>query len=117
MKDKKLQIRLNVVITQLIYDNRPEMAEVIKDAIKEIEKNEMDFGNESNKENEQGLEIVEKSSVNLTRSETWMENNFNKIDFILKETIKEFIDEDEQIINIQMIKDETGLSRFWIYSM
>lgn len=59
---------------------------------------------------------TKESRVNLTRSETWLGDVFEVIQSILDETINEFIDADEQIINIE-VKEHCGLKRFWIYSV
>jgi hypothetical protein len=50
--------------------------------------------------------------VNIIRSESWLDDNFENICSILDETIKDFVDDDERIINIE----SSGLSRFWIYT-
>jgi len=54
--------------------------------------------------------------VNIIRSETWLDDNFENISLILDEVIKEFVNNDERIINIEMKTDHSGLSRFWIYT-
>ena len=54
--------------------------------------------------------------INITRSETWLGDNFENISLILDETINNFIDSEERIINIQVVKHENGSKRFWIYS-
>jgi len=53
--------------------------------------------------------------INIIRSETWLSDDFESISTILQEAIHDFVDEDDRIINIQMVKDSSGLSRFWIY--
>ena len=53
--------------------------------------------------------------VNVTRSETWMNDSVVKIQEILDETIADFVPENERIINIE-VKESNGLYRFWIYS-
>jgi len=53
--------------------------------------------------------------VNIIRSETWLNDNFEEIHSILDETIEEFVDDSKQIINIESKTEANGLSRFWIY--
>jgi hypothetical protein len=53
--------------------------------------------------------------INIIRTETWLNDDFDSIHAILEQAIKDFIEEDDRIINIQMVKDSSGLSRFWIY--
>ena len=53
--------------------------------------------------------------INISRSETWIDDNFEAISSILEDTIKDFIEEDDRIINIE-VKERNGLKRFWIYS-
>lgn len=57
-----------------------------------------------------------KKEINIIRSETWLEDNFEDISLVLAETIKEFVGEKNRIINIEAIKADSGLSRFWIYT-
>lgn len=57
---------------------------------------------------------MKKKEINLIRSETWLTADFDDINSILENTIKEFV-EDERIINIQVVTEKSGLSRFWIY--
>ena len=57
-----------------------------------------------------------KRNINIIRSETWLGDGFKNISDILEETINEFVDKDERIINIEMIKREDSLKRFWIYT-
>lgn len=52
--------------------------------------------------------------VHLIRSETWLTDDFEAIAEILQGAIKDFVKE-ERIINIQVVKQNNGLSRFWIY--
>ena len=54
--------------------------------------------------------------INLIRSETWLSDNYEYINLILNETIKEFVDDNDDIINIQVKTDSSGLSRFWVYT-
>jgi len=53
--------------------------------------------------------------VGIIRSETWLDDNFEDIGQILEETIAEFIKDNEEIINIQVKEEKSGVSRFWIY--
>ena len=55
------------------------------------------------------------SKVNLIRSETWLNDDFNMIHSTLNDTIKEFVSKDDRIINIE-VKESCGLKRFWIYT-
>lgn len=55
--------------------------------------------------------------VNIIRSETWLNDDIDEISSILEETVKDFIEPNEQIINIESKKNDSGLSRFWIYTM
>jgi len=64
----------------------------------------------------QKIEGGKKREINITRSETWLTDDFKSMSELLEETINEFVDADERIINIECKTDETGLSRFWIYS-
>ncbi len=56
-----------------------------------------------------------KPNICIVRSETWLRDNFEQISQILEETISEFIDEKDEIINIEKHTEDNGLSRFWIY--
>jgi len=56
-----------------------------------------------------------KKEINIIRSETWLTDDFKMVSDTLKETIDDFVDDDEKIINIQLVKSDDGLSRFWIY--
>jgi len=54
--------------------------------------------------------------MEVIRSETWLAEGFDEdINRILKKTINEFVGGDEEIVNIEMKTDKSGLSRFWIY--
>jgi len=53
--------------------------------------------------------------VNLIKSESWIRSTIDEQNDILNETIKDFIEDDERIINIQAI-EENGQTRFWIYT-
>lgn len=55
--------------------------------------------------------------INLCRSGSWVTESVTIEDLneILNETIRDFVDEDERIINIEC-KEENGQGRFWIYS-
>lgn len=52
--------------------------------------------------------------IEIIRSETWMNDDLDSIHNVLEETIKDFVDEKDRIINIQVV-DRNGQSRFWIY--
>lgn len=52
--------------------------------------------------------------VSIVRSETWLTDNLTDIGAVLDEAIKDFC-QDAEIINIQVVTDKSGLSRFWIY--
>jgi len=54
--------------------------------------------------------------VGIIRSESWLDDNFEDISQILEETITEFVEDNEEIINIQVKKENNGTSRFWIYT-
>ena len=56
-----------------------------------------------------------KKKVNICRSETWMDDNFNDIQRILHETVADYVEKDERIISIE-VKERNGLNRFWIYT-
>ena len=56
-----------------------------------------------------------KHIIQLTRSETWMGDDFKDIHSILDDTIKEFVGKEDKIINIE-VKESGGLKRFWIYT-
>ena len=56
-----------------------------------------------------------KNKVNIVRSETWMKDDFDMIHNILSDTIEEFVDESEEVINVEE-KERNGLHRFWIYT-
>jgi len=58
-----------------------------------------------------------KREIDLIRSETWSNNDIATIGIILQETINDFVDEGDTIINIEAKEDRTGLSRFWIYTI
>ena len=61
---------------------------------------------------------MSKKKVNIIRSETWLIDDFkNNISQILNETITDFVEDNEKIINIEMITQKNGLSRFWIYTI
>ena len=56
-----------------------------------------------------------KSNISVVRSETWLRADINQIQSILEDTIKDFLDESDEIINIEKHTEDNGLSRFWIY--
>jgi len=52
--------------------------------------------------------------INIARSQTWMSDDISCIGDILEETINDFVEEGDRIINIET-KEFNGLKRFWIY--
>lgn len=56
-----------------------------------------------------------KSEIIIIRSETWLRADINQIQGILEDTIREFLAESDEIINIEKHTEDNGLSRFWIY--
>ena len=58
---------------------------------------------------------MEKKEINICKSETWLRADITDQNNILQETINDFIEPNERIINIQMVTDSSGCSRFWIY--
>ena len=56
-----------------------------------------------------------KKEVNIIFSESWLKMDIGSINELLTETINEFIDEGDEIINIEKHTDDSGSSRFWIY--
>lgn len=53
--------------------------------------------------------------VDIIWSETWLKDDLENIEDILNEVIKDFVEKDETVINIECKTSPTGLSRFWIY--
>ena len=53
--------------------------------------------------------------MKLIRSQTWLKDDFDDIHNVLDETIEDFVSNEDEVINVQVVKEETGLSRFWIY--
>jgi len=53
--------------------------------------------------------------TSVIRSKTWLSEDIDNLNIILQETINNFVDKDDTIINIEMKTDYSGLSRFWIY--
>lgn len=53
--------------------------------------------------------------INIIRSETWLNDSLVDINSILQETVRDFVTRKDKIVNIQVRKEDTGLSRFWIY--
>lgn len=64
-------------------------------------------------ENDKKLSLNE---INLIRSSTWITDNFDDIHRVLDETIKDFVSDDQEIINIESKTSKHGSSRFWIYT-
>ena len=56
-----------------------------------------------------------KKEVSIIFSESWLRMDVGSINELLTETINEFIEETDRIINIEKHTDDSGLSRFWIY--
>ena len=54
--------------------------------------------------------------ANIIRSETWLKDDIENIGDILDECM-ELIPNDDSIINVQMVTSDSGLSRFWIYTI
>lgn len=52
----------------------------------------------------------------ITRSETWLGDDFKIIERVFESAIESYVGSDEEIINVQMVTGENGLSRFWIYT-
>ena len=53
--------------------------------------------------------------VKLVFSETWLKMSTDDIRDLLNETINEFVDPNDKIVNIERHTEDNGLSRFWIY--
>lgn len=58
---------------------------------------------------------MKKREINIIKSESWLDINFDDLNLVLEEAVNDFV-EDERIINIQLVKESSGLSRFWIYT-
>ena len=56
-----------------------------------------------------------KKEVNIIFSESWLRMDIGSINELLTETINEFVEETDRIINIEKHTDDSGSSRFWIY--
>ena len=57
-----------------------------------------------------------KKEVNIIFSKSWTKGmNIDNINAILTETINEFVEEEDTIINIEKHTNEYGVSMFWIY--
>ena len=57
-----------------------------------------------------------KKEVNIIFSKSWTKGmNIDNINAILTETINEFVEEEDTIINIEKHTNEYGSSMFWIY--
>lgn len=57
------------------------------------------------------------NDVNLIRSGTWFTQSvtIDDLNEILNETVQDFVDDDEHVVNVQC-KEENGQGRFWIYT-
>ena len=53
--------------------------------------------------------------IEVIFSETWLHDDIDNVNNILTETIKDFVDKEDNIINIETKTGHTGLTRFWIY--
>ena len=59
--------------------------------------------------------MKEKQDIFSIRSETWINNSdFDGIQRILEETIQDFVESSDRIINIQVV-ERYGSLRFWIF--
>jgi hypothetical protein len=52
-----------------------------------------------------------KNNVTVFRSQTWVTATQDELNFILNEMLSP----DDDVINIQVLVDDFGSSRFWIY--
>ena len=53
--------------------------------------------------------------LELTLSETWLRANIEDLGDYISETLKNHEIRVEDVINVQMVTELNGLSRFWIY--
>ena len=53
--------------------------------------------------------------ISIIRSETWLDDNYENIQQILKDAVSDLDPEYEEIVNIEKKIESNGLSRFWIY--
>ena len=50
-----------------------------------------------------------KSKISIVRSETWLRADISQIQSILEDTIKEFLVESDEILNIEKHTEDNGL--------
>ncbi len=53
--------------------------------------------------------------IEIIRSSTWINDNYDNICDVLDETIEDCVNKNDKIINIETKTSESGLTRFWIY--
>jgi|AntRauTorcE11897_2_1112592.scaffolds.fasta_scaffold213756_1 hypothetical protein len=56
-----------------------------------------------------------KNEITIVKSDSWTKTGLMEQDKILNDTIRDFIEDCEIIINVQLV-EELGLKRFWIYT-
>jgi hypothetical protein len=56
-----------------------------------------------------------KNEITIVKSDSWTKTGLMEQDKILNDTIRDFIEDREIIINVQLV-EELGLKRFWIYT-
>ena len=56
-----------------------------------------------------------KRKVNIIESDSFMKYNLNDLQSILDQTILEYVEENEIIINIELKNMDNGLNKFYIY--
>ena len=56
-----------------------------------------------------------KNEITIVKSDSWTKPGLMEQDKILNDTIRDFIEDREIIINVQLV-EELGLKRFWIYT-
>jgi hypothetical protein len=55
------------------------------------------------------------NEITIIRSGSWSNLDLKEIEEELNQTIKDFVDDNEKIINVQLV-EESGNKRFWIYT-
>ena len=53
--------------------------------------------------------------IDIITTGTWLSATLEDIGLIANETILDYVEDGDRIINIQLIKLDSGLSQFWIY--
>ena len=48
-------------------------------------------------------------------SDTWLTMTTAQIQDCLQQTLDDFVNGEDEVINIQMVTNDSGSSRFWIY--